>query len=121
MYEIPTDESDGQSAPARNAEQRKKQAAQARETWIEKSGVIVKRAPQGIKRSRENKTDVVKYVHGTPFPGANWSKLMGCTRTKKARLLYWTVEWILCDEGNKSILDDRSGYLSCPLFPCNWY
>lgn len=43
--------------------------------------------------------------------------LMGCTRTKKARLLHWTVEWVLSDEGNKRILDNRSGYLSSPPRP----
>lgn len=49
--------------------------------------------------------------------GTNEIRLIGCARTKKARLLHWTVEWILSDEGNKRILDNRSGYLSSPPWP----
>lgn len=68
---ISTDDGDEQGSLSRNTEQKKKQAAEAREAWIEKSGVIVKKAPQGMKRSSENMTDVVRYAHGTPFPGSN--------------------------------------------------
>ncbi|KAH8146437.1 uncharacterized protein LAJ45_09630 [Morchella importuna] len=64
-----------------------KQKLQNRQAFIEKSGVVFKSAPRGLKRARENKTDVVK--------------------TKKQRVLGWTVEWIMCDEGNRRILDDR--------------
>lgn len=62
--EIPTED---QQEGGKNVEQKRKQATQAREAWIDRSGVVVKRAPQGLKRSRENKTDVVKYAHGTPY------------------------------------------------------
>ncbi|KAI5852506.1 hypothetical protein DFP73DRAFT_454539, partial [Morchella snyderi] len=65
----------------------KLQNFQNRQAFIEKSGVVFKSAPRGLKRARENKTDVVK--------------------TKKQRVLGWTVEWIMCDEGNRRILDDR--------------
>lgn len=98
-------EDDDEQERGKNAEQKKKQATQTREAWIDKSGVVVKRAPQGMKRSSENRTDVVKYAYGTPFLCVPWAD--GRDRTKKARLLHWTVEWILCDEGNKRILDDR--------------
>lgn len=81
--EISIDDGEGQSDLTRNPEQKKRQAAQARETWIEKSGVIVKRAPQGMKRSRENKTDVVKYAYGTPFQRTNGNKLMGVLGRRK--------------------------------------
>lgn len=46
-----------------------KQAAQAREAFIEKSGVVVKSAPRGMKRARENKTDVVRYASVSPLRG----------------------------------------------------
>lgn len=80
--EISTDDGEG-SDLTRNAEQKKRQAAQAREMWIEKSGVIVKRAPQGMKRSRENRTDVVKYAHCTPFPRTNGRMLMNVLGRRK--------------------------------------
>ncbi|KAL0640520.1 Box C/D snoRNA accumulation [Maublancomyces gigas] len=67
--EISTDDGEG-SDLTRNAEQKKRQAAQAREMWIEKSGVIVKRAPQGMKRSRENRTDVVKVMETSRLTNA---------------------------------------------------
>lgn len=119
---ISTDDGDEQGGLSRNTKQKKKQAAEAREAWIEKSGVIVKKAPQGMKRSSENMTDVVRYAHGTPFQqGTNGIRLMECTRTKKARLLHWTVEWVLSDEGNRRILDDRSGCLPNPPRPILTY
>lgn len=78
-----TDGGDEQSGLSRNAEQKKKQATEAREAWIEKSGVIVKRAPQGMKRSSENRTDVIRYVHDMPFPGTNGTRLMGVPERRK--------------------------------------
>ncbi|KAL7276165.1 Box C/D snoRNA accumulation [Rhizina undulata] len=62
-------------------------AEQRKREFLQRSGVTVKKAPQGMKRARENKTD----VYGS----------------KKHKALHWTVEWILIDEENKRILDDR--------------
>lgn len=44
-----------------------KQKQQNRQAFIEKSGVVFKSAPRGLKRARENKTDVVKYAPMSPF------------------------------------------------------
>lgn len=77
----------------------------------ETRGVVVKQAPKGMKRARENETAIVGYVlQVVCFLGFNYV-LIHYRNKRSRKTVRWTVEWLVYGQG----IDNSDVNLSNPI------